>query len=321
MHVVTCVSNPHGWRTRIDLATKAVSSWVGHGAAVTLVECAHGDRAFELSGLPRIRHIGVRATTTAWSKENLLNIGIASLPHGISKIATIDADVTWRDDSWMNKTVKALDLWPVVQMWSDALDLGPRDEILQHHVSFGRQLVAGFPIINTGKLWKFEGGPFDYPHPGYAWAWTRGFLDSVGGLIDFCGMGSGDYHMALGMVGYGQKSVDGRVGTQYMDAILAWQARALKSANGKLGHIWSTIEHPFHGTKANRAYQGRWEMFVKHGFDPHTDLKRNSYGVIEFAGNKPELERDWDRYLLARDEDSNASPLAMRPASFMNTAS
>ena len=46
-------------------------------------------------------------------------------------------------------------------------------------------------------------------------------------------------------------------------------------------------------------------MFLEHGFDPATDLKRNSFRVIEFAGNKPGLERAFDRYLRAREEDVN----------------
>ena len=66
-----------------------------------------------------------------------------------------------------------------------------------------------------------------------------------------------------------------------------------------------TIEHPFHGRKSDRGYLSRWQMFLDNGFDPHTDLKRNACGVLEFAGNKPDLERAFDRYLRAREEDVN----------------
>jgi hypothetical protein len=34
-------------------------------------------------------------------------------------------------------------------------------------------------------------------------------------------------------------------------------------------------------------------------------LKRNTYGVLELAGNKPQLRHDIDCYFRARDEDSN----------------
>ena len=49
----------------------------------------------------------------------------------------------------------------------------------------------------------------------------------------------------------------------------------------------------------------RWDMFLDHGFDPLVDLKRNTYGVLEFSGAKPDLERAFDRYLRSREEDAN----------------
>ena len=42
-----------------------------------------------------------------------------------------------------------------------------------------------------------------------------------------------------------------------------------------------------------------------HTFDPTTDLKRNTDGVIEFSGTKPDLERAFDRYFRTREEDVN----------------
>ena len=46
-------------------------------------------------------------------------------------------------------------------------------------------------------------------------------------------------------------------------------------------------------------------MFVRHGFDPDADLKRNTSGVFEWTGNKPELRREFDLYLRSRNEDVN----------------
>jgi hypothetical protein len=46
-------------------------------------------------------------------------------------------------------------------------------------------------------------------------------------------------------------------------------------------------------------------MFISQKFDPFTDLKRNSYGVLEFSGSKPDLERLFHNYLRDREEDSN----------------
>lgn len=306
LHVVTCVANPIRWDSRVRLAKQAISSWVADGARVTVVECAYGARPFELADMPGINHVAVRARTMVWNKECLLNIGISRLPADANYIATLDADVTFRKPSWAAETVHALQLYPVVQPWSDAYDLGPHDEHMAAHKSFCRLYHEGKPVVANGpNFWKFDGGPYDYSHSGYAWAWTRQAIDEIGGLLEVGGMGSGDHHMALGLVGSAEKSMPGGVNGAYRDAVMRWQSRATLHVNGKLGFVPVTIEHLFHGSKQARSYVGRWEMFVEHNFNPQTDLKRNSYGVLEFSGNKPKLEQAFDRYLRSREEDGN----------------
>ncbi len=309
LHVVACVSNPLRWQSRIALARAAVADWLeAPQVHVTLVECAYGARGFDLADLAsgRLTHVGVRATTMAWAKENLLNIGVSRLPPGAEKIAFLDADVTFRRAHWVRETLAALDLYPVIQPWDTAYDLGPHDEHIQTHRSFASLWHAGRPVAASGpRWWTFSGGPYEYAHPGYAWAWTRRALDRVGGLFEDGGMGSGDHHMALGLVGKHEASLPGGVTAAYRNAVATWSHRAAAEVNGKLGFVHGTVEHPFHGRKGDRGYESRWGMFLEHGFDPTTDLKRNVAGVVEFAGNKPDLERAFDRYLRAREEDVN----------------
>jgi hypothetical protein len=161
-------------------------------------------------------------------------------------------------------------------------------------------------VVATGdKFWKFNGGYAEYPHPGYAWAATRQALEWVGGLIDFAGMGAGDHHMALSLVGAADRSVPGGVSASYQRLLYQWQDRARQHINGNIGYVPGTIEHAFHGAKPKRQYLERWDMFLRHCFDPDTDLKRNTFGVNELAGNKPELRRELDLYFRQRDEDAN----------------
>jgi hypothetical protein len=309
LYVVACVANPLRWQSRTALAKAAVAAWLEEpNVHVTLVECVYGSRGYDLASLAsdRVRHVPLRATTMAWSKENLLNLGIAALPPSARKIATLDADITFRRKGWATETLAALDLYPVIQPWDTAYDLGPHDEHVQTHRSFASVYHAGGPVVPQGAhWWTFAGGPYVYPHPGYAWAWTRAMLDRAGCLFEDGGMGSGDHHMALGMVGKPEASLPGGVTQGYRDAVMAWSWRAAAEINGKLGFVHGTIEHPFHGRKSDRGYLSRWDMFLKNGFDPTTDLKFNTSRVIEFAGNKPDLERDFDNYLRSREDDVN----------------
>ena len=308
LYVVCAVSNPIRWASRIALARSAIASWLTEpNVHVTIVECAYGARAYDLADLAsaRVQHVPVRATTMAWSKESCLNIGIAHLPQEAAYIATLDADISFRKAGWATETLHALQLYPVVQPWVNAYDLGPNDSHIQTHVSFCYCYDTGSPVIpDKAKFWKFCGGPYDYPHSGFAWGYTRDILNRLGGLFEVGGMGSGDHHMALSFVGGAASSMPGGVSDAYKAAVEQWQSRALLHANKKIGYVPGTIEHQWHGSKAKRAYIDRWGMFVKHGFDPWTDLKRNTYGVLEFSGNKPDLEREFANYLRSREEDA-----------------
>ena len=193
-----------------------------------------------------------------------------------------------------------------MQPWSDAYDLGPKGEHMQLHKSFCSQFVAGHPVIpDKPNMWKFNGGPYEYPHSGYAWACTRQAWDWLGGLIDTSAVGAADHHMALALVGAVEKSVPGGVTPGYMRPLTLWQDRATHHINKNIGFAWGTVEHSWHGRKTDRRYIDRWDIVVSNKFDPSTDLKRNSWGVYELTGNKPKLKQDLIKYFGQRNEDSN----------------
>ena len=310
LYIATVIANPLKWNSRIDLAKKAVQSWLKEpNVKVYLVECLYGTDENYLLTLDdnkneNYTHIKVKANTPPWSKENLLNIAVSHMPSNAQKIAFFDADVTYRKSGWVEHILHALNLYVVVQPWTQAIDLGPNDEVLFVHTSFANINHYQKPIIPIGtKFWTDS--KYSYPHPGYAWAWQRNSLDFVGGLYQYAGMGAADHTMAVAMIGRYKLGIQKDMGDNYRHSVAQWSNRAYDHIKGKIGYTLDTIEHPFHGKKSNRGYQSRWDIFVEAGFDPTTDLKINSYGVLEFAGNKPQLELKWINYLKSRDEDTN----------------
>jgi hypothetical protein len=205
------------WKSRILLARAAIANWLREpNVHVTIVEAAHGERGYDLADLgepTRVTHVPVRATTLAWSKENCLNIAISRLPHDAKFIGTFDADIHFRKSGWAAEAIHALQLYPVVQPWKTAYDLGPNDDHLHAHVSFASTFHAGKPVVPKGtKFWNYNVGPYDYPHSGFAWCWVRQALDKIGGLFELGGMGAGDHHMALGLAGLADYSVPEEIG-------------------------------------------------------------------------------------------------------------
>ena len=317
LHVITARYNPLNWRKPHENWERFATHMLDSGVHLTVVECAPGAEDFACQSPPmsdpshaaRFLHVGVRAKTRGWTKENLINLGVQRRPEA-QYIAWIDADVIFRNPNWALPAVKALQHYDVIQPWNTCYDLGPDDGHLALHTSFCKQLFDGKPLAPDnwdGPYWNGQGGKHVYPHSGFAWCLTRQAFDWLGGLFELGGMGSGDHHMALGLAGLAEKSLPPGPNSVYCREVMRWGERAVRHVNGNIGYCQNTIEHLFHGRKQDRGYISRWGMFVKHGFNPLEDLKRNAHGVLEFATNKPLLRRDFDRYLQSRREDINVA--------------
>lgn len=302
LHVIAVVNNPARFESRLKLYNAFQDHMLESGVTLHTIECAYGEIPFAADAAadhPDVDHIKVRATSHVWIKENLINLAIQRLPPDAKYIAWIDADIHFRKPGWAEETLYALQHFPIVQPWEKCFDLGPNDELMDTHNSFCRQFSLREPMGN-GK-----GSPYTFAHPGYAWAATRQALEHTGGLIEHGILGAGDHHMALALIGKARDSFPGGITQRYKDRVLAWEDRARTHIGKKIGFIPFNIEHHFHGSKSDRKYVDRWQVLVKHDFNPDIDIRRNTYGVLELTGNKPELQHDMWRYFRARNEDAN----------------
>jgi hypothetical protein len=299
LHVVTVIANPVRWKSRLALYDRFEQHMLQSGVRLTTVECAFGDEDHALAVRPGVEHVKVWAKSHVWLKESLINLGLSRLPRDWRYVAWIDADITFRRADWAAATLHALQHFDLIQPWEHCYDLGPSGEHMALHCSFGRQWIRD--PVTTGKLGK----GYTFAHPGYAWAATRTAIEHLGGLIDHAVCGAADHHMALALVGKAAVSLPGHIHANYAKPVLGWQERAARHICGNVGYIPGTIEHGWHGSKDARRYIDRWSILTRHSFDPDRDIKRNAAGVIELAGNKPELKRDLWRYFQQRNEDAN----------------
>lgn len=308
LDVIAVYFNPIRWDSRINRHKEFEQHMLDSGVRLTTVECAYGDRDFELLGNnDHINRVRVRSNSLVWNKENLINLGVSRLPHDWKYVSWVDADIHFRKPQWAAETVQALQHYKIVQPWQHAYDLGPNDEHVQTHTSFASLFYSGKPVCKEKPhWWTWEGGSYEFAHPGYAWACDRQTFNDLGGLFEHGACGSGDHHMALALIGKAKYSVPGKVHPSYLQSILDWEKRAVQHIRKEIGYVVGSIEHFWHGRKDDRKYVNRWDIITKHQFNPHTDIKKNSYGVVELAGNKPDLTLDMDRYFRQRNEDINS---------------
>ncbi len=296
LHVVVVISNVESYHSRYRLARECIERLQGTpNVKLHVVEAAHGDRQHELEESKG--GLRLRIHSNAWVKENLINLGIRHLlPRDWRYVSWADGDLEFRDPHWAQAALHQLQHFPIIQPWQQCADLRPHGGISALHTSFGY-------TDQTGTRKRQTANGYTYGHTGYAWAATRAFYEQVGGLVDFCILGSADHHMALACVGEVDRTVHTKMITPFFRRLHEWQARALRMTHKEVGFSVGRIEHHFHGSKARRYYRERWQILVENGFNPDTDLMYDDQGVIHIVG-KPALEHAIRHYNRSRMEDS-----------------
>jgi hypothetical protein len=275
------------------------------------IELAHGDRPFDLTR-PHLHHddLQVRSNTVMFHKENLLNLAVQRFPSGWQYGAIVDADFHFSRHDWALAVVHQLQTHPWVQPFSSYTNLsgtatpGTGCAPVSTNYGFAYNYVRNGYRLPPG--WK-EGDAYAQRKgvgaTGGAWAFTREGWDTVGGLMDRCVLGSGDWFMAFGLID--ERAPDKRYDlytTDYADYIEAWRTHA-RRIRKDIGYVDCHATHGWHGSMRQRGYGSRDEILIRHAFEPTLDLRPDWQGVLQLNPDKPGLRDDIRAYFLSRNED------------------
>jgi hypothetical protein len=298
LHVVAVISNPCLYAIRYILMKEFMKRMESDEKNVILyvVELAYGKQQFLITDPKNPRHLQLRTKVPLWHKENMINVGIEKLlPPNWKAVAWIDADLEFENANWASDTLKVLNgSKDIVQLFSHCVDMDLHKNTMKMFSSFGYQYSKKKPYINSGP---------DFWHPGYAWACTRKAYDKMHGLFDQGILGSGDHIMALSLIGHVDKSANDKYSDGYKQSAREFQKRV---AGLRLGYIPGVIRHHYHGSKKNRNYSERWEVLVRHNFDPELHLDYNKDGIIVPSKSFPDqFKQDILSYFAERNEDED----------------
>ncbi len=300
-------------------------------------ELAYGDRPHEVTGvagpqpaaafddLATDQDVQVRTTCELFHKENILNRVIQTFPPDWKYGAWIDADFHFTRHDWALEAIHQLQHYDFVQLFSGYTDLTGETYGTGHqpmrinsgfaynYIQNGCQLPPGYsnggwrdPNCDDDDDYERamrEGRPRGVGATGGAWAFRRSAFDTVGGLLDVCILGHGDWFMTFGLVGEEAPDmhIDG-YSNDYRNAILAWQRNAAKLKKN-IGYVDCFATHHFHGSKSRRGYASRDTILVRNKFSPSTDLRKDWQGIYQLTPDKPQLRDDIRRYFISRTED------------------
>jgi len=298
LHVISVISNPVRFASRYALYKQFQQEMHAQGVTLYTGELAFGDRPFEVTNHSDQKHLRVRSSHEIWHKENLINLTMRLLPQDWEYVAWIDADISFLNPNWALETIHALQHYAIVQPWQTAIDLGPSQEAMQTHQSFGFCVIDGSALSVNWKPYTV------YPHTGFAWAASRYTIDALGGLIDKAILGAGDHHMAWSLIGKGKDTLPGGAHPNYIKDVLRWEERAEKYIRRDVGFVPGTIFHHWHGKKKDRKYVDRWKILIENDFDPEADLKRDWQGLYQLTDRSIGLRDGIRKYFRGRNEDS-----------------
>lgn len=238
-----------------------------------------------------------------WQKERLLNLTIDRVPDRYTKIAWVDADVLFTNPRWIVQASERLDELPVVQLFSHAVRLRPRETSYFGGGERSRGFCftrAALPALSRVRSYHVHG------HTGFAWAADRQLLSDLG-LYDAAIGGTADHLMAHAFSGdFGTPCLWPVFGgtSGYLDHFRRWAEAAWERVRGNLGCVDGAVLHMWHGETVNRGYVRRYRELTRLEYDPATHLRREPGGLWAWSEEGAFLSEWAVGYFRDRREDS-----------------
>ncbi|ODA27852.1 hypothetical protein [Planctopirus hydrillae] len=296
--VVTCHFNPCAYRAPVRNLQRFLQRMEQDALPVWMIELVVSGEAETTPG-QRVRQ--VRSQSVLWHKERLLNRLIEELPPSIEKVFWVDADLLFDDATWLMRGAAALDEFPVVQPFREAIhlacDAGESDDDTTSNKA--RAMVS---IAHARRSHPARSEDFGWAHPGFAWGARREIL-ARHGLYDRHPLGSNDTLMVLAMTGSWGHPLVAHFPVGMRRDYLKWAEPFYDDVRGRIGDISGIVRHLWHGSLRKRAYAVREQILREHNFDPAAELIKNIHECWEWTTPDSPLARAVKTYFQERRED------------------
>lgn len=312
-HVIAVISNPANYQSRYENYKVFEENILRKTKNLWTVELITGARAAQITSKACDRNIQLYQSAIdgeLWHKEQLINVAtqfVAEAAPDFRYLMWVDADFLFEADA-LEKTWEALQTWPIVQAWSDLINLDPDWHIMSTSKSFMYCRSQG----EHAKL--LPSGDYVTPigAPGGAWAFRREYLNQLGctisgPILDFGIVGSGDHYFAHAVVGEIGRTKNPAFHPNYNKWLQLYADNADRVVKRNVGYVANTVRHLWHGSKQSRGYNWRAKILIENQFDPETDLTRDVSGLWRLIVNTPrqmKLRDDLRMYFRSRKEDA-----------------
>jgi len=227
----------------------------------------------------------VRSNSCLFQKEHLCKVLEKQIPESYTKLLFIDIDLVFSNADWYNELSKSLNSYEVVQPFTCChwLDLEYKKIILTRTTCV---IYKNKDKVNN-----------DTVHFGFAWAFQRSYYREVG-MYTYAIIGSGDGFSSMLFLNH--KRLMGIADANSLIAFLTSFNIYFKQRKPSLSYISGNLLHLWHGTRENRKYSRRFDIF-KSISDIQDILTENSDGAFEI--NNDLLKKELLDYFIERNDD------------------
>jgi len=242
-----------------------------------------------------------------WIKENLINLAIKNeLPQDWKYLCWLDADIIFRQNDWVEKTIDSLNVFDLVQMFDFALMFEQslnlkKQKIEKFYVGYANSILnkkLPFQLLNIESPNPYIGTK---GHCGFAWAINKKFFNKINQLWDINLIGGGDKviaHSASQLFNEEDVKLYKKINITYSDeyAENLWKYYQ-QFENCKLSFINQQILVYWHGNIEYRKYVERHEILKKYNFNK---------SFIGYDNNKIYIKdnsvvKDIEDYMISRE--------------------
>jgi len=283
MAVLTCHFNWCGYNTPVKNLNSFINRMEIDGIPLYGVELSLTDE-FVTEDVPNWYQIKVTKENVCFQKEACINLLEKKVPKKYTKIAWIDADLTFTNKNWYEDTSKKLDEYKLVQLYEQGIDTDRRGNSL--NITDGI-VYAGGPRTDPGY----------FGHPGGALAARRELFENAG-LYIHSFMGSGDSILMYTIYDVPMRHIP----DDTYDIYYKWKKKIQSYINkSEVSFVRGNFIHDWHGDKISRNYIERNKIFSSVNIDKNVSIDSN--GLLHIGGVSDGVYEDIMSYFRKRKED------------------
>jgi hypothetical protein len=290
---ILCHFNPAGWQSSRENYLRTLQHLRSHTTDIFSAEVAfEGQEFVSTSSTLRMR---ASDKHLLWQKERLLNLLVERLPAEYDKVAWIDADVIFLNQSLVQDAMEAVQKYKVVQLFSHVL--------YATHEGRLRSVKGNVGWRGARLLEQSKDARQLRCNPGIGFVLRR----SVFPLYDRMIVGGGDQANLEAWTGHRTPFMANGVPPVLSVHYERWGARAFEKVDGSIGYIPGHCVHLFHGIPEHRHYDRRWIALRRCKYDPERDIAVDpENGLLRFTEScSVSLRKAVERHFFARREDDD----------------